>query len=157
MQGLLQAEIPLPQYVSRVPAMEERTRRHDGKEGAVRIHDQRSQQAEVLEESEAREETEVCMMADIEKVIRGLKRCSEGTCPSIFSKEYEECEYTDGLYCRRDRLIAETIELLKEKEPLPAELEGGGSTWWYVCGDCHGAINDSDKYCRHCGRRLKRA
>ena len=48
---------------------------------------------------------------------------------------------------------AETIlELLAEKDPLPAELEGGGSTWWYVCGDCHGEININDHYCRHCGR-----
>ena len=32
-----------------------------------------------------------------------------------------------------------------------AELEGGGSTWFYVCGECHGAINYQADTCRHCG------
>lgn len=40
-------------------------------------------------------------------------------------------------------------------EPVPAEIEGGGSTWWYVCGECHGSINCDDSYCRHCGRKIK--
>ena len=35
-----------------------------------------------------------------------------------------------------------------------AELEGGGSTWWYVCGECHGAINYQADTCRHCGAIL---
>ena len=46
-------------------------------------------------------------------------------------------------------------ELLKEREPLEPELEGGGSSWWYVCGECHGAIDEHDAYCRHCGRKVK--
>ena len=41
-----------------------------------------------------------------------------------------------------------------EKDPVPAELEGGGSSWWYVCGDCHGAIGLNDHYCKHCGRKV---
>ena len=36
------------------------------------------------------------------------------------------------------------------KKPVPAEMEGGGHTWWYVCGDCHGAIDWRDKVCPHC-------
>lgn len=43
---------------------------------------------------------------------------------------------------------------LKEQEAEP-EIEGGGSTWWYVCSECRGAIDDSDRYCRHCGARMK--
>lgn len=38
-----------------------------------------------------------------------------------------------------------------EFAPAKAELEGGGTTWWYVCGECHGAIDRKDKYCKHCG------
>ena len=30
------------------------------------------------------------------------------------------------------------------------EMEGGGSTWWYVCGECHGAINYQADVCPHC-------
>jgi hypothetical protein len=39
-------------------------------------------------------------------------------------------------------------------EQVPAELEGGGSSWWYVCGECHTAIDPKDKFCRECGRRI---
>lgn len=44
---------------------------------------------------------------------------------------------------------------LKDQEPVEPELEGGRSTWWHVCGECHGAIDASDRYCKHCGRRIK--
>ena len=54
------------------------------------------------------------------------------------------------------KIIDRIIEELTEEE-AEVEIEGGGSTWWYVGSDCHGAINDFDRYCRHCGRRLKRA
>ncbi len=43
---------------------------------------------------------------------------------------------------------------LKE-EPVPAELEGGGTTWWMVCGDCRGPIDTNDHYCKHCGRKVR--
>ena len=57
-------------------------------------------------------------MIDVEKVIRGLKRCSKGTCPSFMSKEYAECEYTVGLYCGKDRVLADAIELLKSQPQI---------------------------------------
>ena len=50
--------------------------------------------------------------ARIDKVIKGLERCLKGTCPAIASTEYEECEYTDGLYCRKDKLIFDALEIL---------------------------------------------
>ena len=71
----------------------------------------------------------------------------------------------------------DAIELLKEQEklrflidknghitPLTAqepetaeiEIEGGGSSWWYVCSECHGTIDMCDQFCRHCGKRIKR-
>lgn len=42
-------------------------------------------------------------------------------------------------------------ELLKEQEPVPLEMEGGGYNWYPVCGACHGVIGDMDSYCKHCG------
>lgn len=97
-------------------------------------------------------------MANSEKVIRGWERCKvcnlSITASDDEKKAYIECEYTIGQYCGKDKLIDETIELLKEQDPVPAELEGGGSNWWNVCGECHGLINSSDNYCRHCGRRI---
>lgn len=52
--------------------------------------------------------------------------------------------------------LSQCMKIVKEQKPTEPELEGGGSTWWYVCGECHGRIDDRDAYCRHCGRRIKR-
>lgn len=50
--------------------------------------------------------------------------------------------------------LAEAEETLLSS-PVQTEIEGDGrSTWWYVCEECHGAVNHMDSYCRHCGRRL---
>lgn len=43
---------------------------------------------------------------------------------------------------------------LKKQIPQEIEMEGGGSTWWYVCPECHGAIDSRDHYCRHCGQAV---
>lgn len=111
MQRLSEAEIPLPQYVSGVSGMEERTGRHDGQEGTVRIYDQRGQQAQILEESEAREETEVCVMADIEKVMRGLK-CEGG--PENCG--LHDCPYYDRRCSCEELLHADALKLLEEQK-----------------------------------------
>lgn len=37
---------------------------------------------------------------------------------------------------------------------IEPELEGGGSTWWYVCGECHGTVELMAEECPHCRRRL---
>lgn len=50
----------------------------------------------------------------------------------------------------------DALALLKELEPVEPEMEGGGSSWWMVCGECHGQIDEKDDYCRHCGRRILR-
>lgn len=50
--------------------------------------------------------------------------------------------------------LTECMKRIKETEPVQAEVEGGGTTWWYVCGECHGAIDTRDSFCRHCGRRI---
>ena len=42
-----------------------------------------------------------------------------------------------------------------KEEGTPAEIEGGGSTWWIVCGECRGPIDTNDHYCKHCGKKVK--
>lgn len=79
---------------------------------------------------------------DRKKVIEGLKCCTSpvsvcGDCPY-----YDECV----------ELKKDALELLK---PVPAEIEGDPHSWWYVCGECHGAIDNKDKFCRHCGKQVK--
>ena len=64
-------------------------------------------------------------MADIEKVIKGLERCLKHTCPAIYSKEYKECEYTVGLYCGKDKLLNEALDLLKEQKAEIDRLKQG--------------------------------
>ena len=45
---------------------------------------------------------------------------------------------------------------LKRNIPQDMETEGGGSTWFLVCPECHGAVDPKDSYCRHCGQALKK-
>lgn len=51
--------------------------------------------------------------------------------------------------------ITDAIVRLNQKENgkklVRKEIEGGGSTWWYVCEECHTAVDSGDQYCRHCG------
>ena len=36
-----------------------------------------------------------------------------------------------------------------------AELEGGNVTYWHVCGTCHSNLDDTDRYCRQCGAKIR--
>jgi hypothetical protein len=44
---------------------------------------------------------------------------------------------------------------IKRLTPKQIETEGGGSTWWHVCPECHGAVDSEDHFCRHCGQALE--
>lgn len=97
-------------------------------------------------------------MTNAEKLINDLERCR--TCDISLAnlngyKEYMECEYTTGVYCGKDKLICEVIKELQNRVPVEMELEGGGSTWWYVCPECRRSVDPSDKFCK-CGQALKR-
>ena len=58
-------------------------------------------------------------MIDKDKIITAWGRCM--VCePNLIAtqegrKAYLECEYTIGLYCRRDKLIADTIAMINEQ------------------------------------------
>jgi len=64
----------------------------------------------------------VRVMADIEKVICGLERClvcnASPLAPAEAQKAYMDCEYTIGVYCGRDKLLRDSLELLKEQDTL---------------------------------------
>ena len=49
----------------------------------------------------------------------------------------------------------QVLDLLETPE-ADVELEGAGSCWWHVCGECRQLIGSNDKYCRQCGRKLRR-
>jgi hypothetical protein len=73
-----------------------------------------------------------------------------GNCPYEIEQREDE-----GISDCTSVLAYDALAMLKEQDPVEPELEGGGSTWWHVCGECHGAIDTSDRYCKHCGRRIK--
>ena len=61
-------------------------------------------------------------MTDTEKVIKAWERCKVCDMSMIAAPEgrkaYLDCEYTLGLYCRRDMLINETIKILKNQPEI---------------------------------------
>ena len=100
-----------------------------------------------------------------EKQRMKLKKLANNPALSEDAKEVLNTQiyYINLLEWYRNRLIElqkKHEELLsKDKpnqgEPAEAEIEGGGSSWFYVCGDCHGIIDWKDAYCHHCGRKVK--
>lgn len=55
-----------------------------------------------------------------------------------------------------DRILEETYEY-KPPENLIADVvvsNSSGTTQWYVCSKCNGAVDIGDNYCKHCGRQF---
>lgn len=53
-------------------------------------------------------------MDNLEKIIKAWERCREcHSMPVGLSDAWVECEYTIGLYCAQDKLVNETLKLLK--------------------------------------------
>ena len=38
----------------------------------------------------------------------------------------------------------------EDGKPVLVDIEGDRWTWWYVCEECHGAVDWKDKTCPHC-------
>ena len=70
----------------------------------------------------------------------------------IFETLSEWYAYKTQRIVKKTDMIAALANYL---QAVPAEMEGGGHEWWYVCGECHGTIRSQDTFCRHCGRRVK--
>jgi len=101
------------------------------------------------------------MLADREKVIRGLEVCK--TAPE-FREECAGCPYDDGQEDCIARMAADALELLKAQEPIEPKMSNTAIpvsktsvrfvlTYW--CGACGEAINQNDVYCRKCGQAVK--
>lgn len=52
-------------------------------------------------------------------------------------------------------ICRQAAEELKKSIPQEIEIEGGGSSWWHVCPECHGAIDRADHFCKHCGQAVE--
>ena len=45
-------------------------------------------------------------------------------------------------------------EVIRDLMPEPAEWEGGGSNWFYVCPECHVHIKQGTRFCMSCGKEI---
>ena len=99
-------------------------------------------------------------MADVNKVIKGLEHCTR---PSVFGTGGNfcmDCPYVEPIgfnqfKCNGKQMKKDALELLKNLISVEPELEGDpGNGYWWVCGECHGSISRTDRFCRHCGRKV---
>ena len=95
------------------------------------------------------------VVSGVEELIRQLEEIKKA-----FHEAAMETRRTSTRVSYEAHCISETsgkaIDALRRNIQREMETEGGGSSWWYVCPECHGAIDDSDHYCRHCGQAVKR-
>lgn len=87
------------------------------------------------------------MKVRIERLIKHLKT------QIALSVEDSDWVYITKNEAKKCLELAEAEDILLSA-PVHAEIEGG-TTWWYVCGECHSAIDNRDAFCRHCGRKVK--
>lgn len=90
----------------------------------------------------------VVMKVRIEKVIKHLK-----TQIAVADSIDSDFVYITKNEAKKCLELAEAEDIIL-MEPVKAEIEGGGSSWWNVCGECHSALNPSDKFCHECGRKI---
>lgn len=94
-------------------------------------------------------------MADIETVVKALECCT--TTDEQGFPRCEECPYADpdGTCPDLDGMHRDALELLKEREPVPAKVREFHHLLFWCCGSCDTPITDGDKFCRMCGKRVK--
>lgn len=51
-------------------------------------------------------------------------------------------------------MLEKAAKQIEGRKKVHAEIEGGGTTWFYVCDECHTAIDTYDKFCRQCGGEI---
>ena len=89
-------------------------------------------------------------MPDREKVIKAIEICNS---------EKHNCTECELFYVEdcNDKLMRDVLELLKEQESERVEIVDSdcGRTHWYVCGGCKTPINQGDRFCHECGRKMK--
>ena len=88
---------------------------------------------------------------DREKVIKGVHDAR---------RYLEDREWVDKSVGVHIDALNDALELLKEQKavaPITQSSVYDPDTWFYVCGSCKkGVIDRGDKFCRWCGKPVKR-
>ncbi len=90
----------------------------------------------------------------MEQLIRELEEYAErnfGIAQETRTKEAKKSFF----FWKIGDLMKRAAEALGRNIPQEKETEGGGSTWFLVCPECHGAVDPKDNFCRCCGQALK--
>ena len=94
-------------------------------------------------------------MASMENaVILMLKNLANQCMENAREQREENAQFSYG-YFKWAEELRKAAEVMERQIPQEIEMEGGGSTWWHVCPECHGAIDCKDHFCRHCGQAVK--
>ena len=92
-------------------------------------------------------------MSGLEVMMKGLEAVKDFLF-DLSKIERDEKERSFTLY-KASETVGKAIQELGKQIPKEIEVEGGGSTWWFACPECHGAIDNGDAFCRHCGQKVK--
>ena len=67
-------------------------------------------------------------------------------------------EALNSAIVERDQTIRLSVQfrdgMIRELMPEPAEWEGGGSNWFFVCPECHVHIKQGTRFCMSCGKEI---
>lgn len=90
---------------------------------------------------------------DRDRLIESLANCAH-------ERNCQKCLYWQTEHDCRDAMLWDVSELLKEQEPVsPKKWVPKGQAFakvmgWY-CPVCNAGIVRGDRYCHHCGRKVK--
>lgn len=90
---------------------------------------------------------------EAEKIVLQLREAAK-TDMNIATSMRTEAPASSMFWFKMAELMETAAKTLESRLPVEEELEGGGTTWWYVCSECRGAVDTSDMYCKHCGRKF---
>ena len=93
-------------------------------------------------------------MESVEKIIERLKEIQQDLLKVSMEIREVAQENSFALFMASED-AGKAAEALKRNIPKEMEVEGGGTTWFMVCPECHGAIDCKDSFCRHCGQAVK--
>ena len=91
----------------------------------------------------------------MEKLIKNLKQFEEAFIKMAREKAGPDPDGVSYGAFLNAEICRKAAEELKRNIPQETELEGGGSSWWYVCPECHCTIDQQDHFCKHCGQAIK--